>query len=291
MDPDTKINKRLDFELIRKDLFENGFSGPHKLFDSDEILPIQETVYSRIKKYITNDDSKLSLLEKLNLPLEGDIPRKFIFDLRAEMTSVVTEFSHSSVVKNIFVDLFDSKDVVPCGSFHDFRGNFPEFTLHATGWHQDAETFFTHGHKEWKHSFYAMWVSLNDANQGNSVEFIGGSHQAKHLYSQNYSDSSRDISDISKKLSKLSATKIECHAGDVFFIDPLVFHRSVINKNNYARFSIDVRYYDPSSVQSYSSIDKGLYVIKTKQFLKDSYFYRNVSNWSFLRKFLGMPPR
>ncbi len=291
MNPDTKINRRPDFELIRQDLFENGFSGPHKLFDSDEILSIQEKVYSRIKKYITNDDSKLSLLERLNLPLEGDIPRKFIFDLREEMEIVVTEFSRSSLVKNIFVDLFNNKDVVPCDAFQDFRGNFQKSTLQATGWHQDAETFFTLGHKEFKNSSYAMWVSLNDANQSNSVEFIGGSHQAKRLYSQSYSYSSRDISDISKKLSKLSTTKIECHAGDIFFIDPLIFHRSVINKNNYARFSFDVRYCDPSSVQSYSSIDKGLYVIKIKQFLKDSYFYKNVSNWSFLRKFLGMPPR
>jgi len=291
MNPDTKVNRRPDFELIRQDLFENGFSGPHKFFDNDEIFSIQEKVYSRIKKYIKNDDLKLSLPERLNLPLKGDVPKKVIFDLRAEMTNLVTEFSHSSLVKNIFVDLFNNEDVIPCDSFNDFRGNFPNFTGLATGWHQDAETFFTLGHKEWKNSFYAMWISLNDADQNNSVEFIGGSHQAKRLYSQNYSYLSREISDISKKLSKLSTTKIECHAGDVFFIDPLVFHRSVTNKNNYARFSCDMRYCDPSSVQSYSSIDKGLYIIKIQQLFKDSYFYKSVSNWSFLRKFLGMPPR
>ena len=66
-----------------------------------------------------------SLLERLNLPLERDIPRKFIFDLRAEMTSVVTEFSHSSLVKNIFVDLFNNKDVFLINFFKSSTFPFP----------------------------------------------------------------------------------------------------------------------------------------------------------------------
>ncbi len=153
MGSSIEINKIPDFKLIKEDLFENGFSGPHKLFDSSAILSIQERVYSCIRKYIINDDPKLPISDRLSLPLKDDIPREFIFNLRKEMTDMIVEFSTSSLVKNIFVSLFDDKKVTPCGSFHDFRGNFPGFIPQATGWHQDAETFFTHDHKEWKHVY------------------------------------------------------------------------------------------------------------------------------------------
>jgi len=284
-------DKISSFKAIRQDLREKGISGPHKFFDSDSIVPIQKKIYSSLKEYIIDDSINQPLSKKLSLPLKNNIPSNFIFDLKGDMQDMVLAFARSPMIKEIFIDLFGHDQISCCKNFQDFRGNFPEFTLRATGWHQDAAASFADGWEEWRHPFYIMWVSLNGAEPTNSLEIINGSHKPKRLYSQHYSLSKRVISDVSKDLAKLPTTKISCQAGEVFFFDSLVFHRSILNKDNFARFSLDVRYYDPTSLIQYSSIDKGLYWIMVKSALKNNSIYKSFSSFNPLRRILGFPPR
>jgi hypothetical protein len=277
---------------IRTELLEKGYSGPWPMFDAKAIEPVQKLIYAHMKPWLVGDNAKLSLVEKLRLPVRKDTPQSVGLELRKKMTPHVEKFAESTLrVRQIFETLLDTKQCKPCSMFQDFRGNLPVKGQALTGWHQDNETFFLQGRPEWKHPNFTMWISLNGAEPNNAMEIIPNSHASRYLYAQHYNYVARPLEEIDPALAKIKPIRYKANPGEAFFLTPMTFHRSVPNGQEYARFSMDMRYYDTSrNVSGDYRVAPWLYWKKAETMVWSDGIYKVLTRNPILRKLAGRVP-
>ncbi len=255
----VETSSEVDFNKVRKEIKELGYSGPHRLFSEAMIKPFEEEILAFSSDMFTSDDRSLTNQQRLRQPVKN-MAANVINQIKKKITLSVADYSRNAIAHQIFQDLFGNSRCKPCSNFQDFRINIPNTGL-RTGWHQDAETFFIAGWEHGKYLNYTMWISLNGGRETDSLEIVPKSHLTNRLYEQSYANTAKALGDIEPLFSDYKSVKIVCQPGDVVFLDTLTFHRTVKNENsdNSARFSMDLRFYDPG-IKNYSyRIDAGLY--------------------------------
>lgn len=280
-----------ELKKIRAELLAKGCTGPWPMFTAEDIKPIQEMIYDHMKEWLEGDTKGLTLVEKLRLPVRKDTPQSVGLALRKKMWPEVEKFAATHPrVRQVFEVLLDSKVCEPCSTFQDFRGNLPVRGQPLTGWHQDNETFFVLGRKEWRHPNFTMWISLNGAEENNAMELLPGSHTSGKLYAQHYGNTQRTLEEIDGELAKIKPLRFSAQPGEAYFLTPMTFHRSVPNGQDYARFSMDMRFFAPD-VRTRYSVAPWLYWKKFDTLVRQNGVYQKVASNPAVRRVLGMKAR
>ena len=214
---------------------------------------LQKNIFSPIKKIINKVvDKEVNELKNSNrikyLYKNYGFKKRWYKALSQNKISNDVFGWHSSVFSKELFNLLNNSNILDSiGIFLDneiqFNGDFwirpklPEERITTLPWHQDSAYM-----PETENDLYlTVWIPLVDVNQKNgALQFIPGTHKnglIKHENIINGMKTPEKDPSLRKKTEILSM-----NVGDILVFHNLVFHRSLINKSNIIRWSIDFRY-------------------------------------------------
>ncbi len=251
--------------LAKSQLHERGWAGPFGFFNKDELQPLFEKIINKYSKFFDFNENSTSLekLENSRVLVDHNLIKKEI------LIEDIIEFSKKEKINSIFSQIFESKNI-KLTDFIDFRLNYSgDIVPQSTGWHQDIETFYTHSFEGFDKKSLAMWVSLTNSDESNSLEFLNGSHKSKTIYNTTYTNKKKSIDEIVKNVSKDKISNFKSKPGDIVLIDPYVLHRSIVKNSSFHRMSIDIRFLDNDSIVNNKFEGNNIIILKFLRHIKN----------------------
>ena len=254
-----------DYKKIRDEIENQGFSGPYKIFSNSDLEIIKKKIYNLSKTFF-KDEKSIPLSENLTTKNIKKFNGNYASFVKSRIRKEIFKFGVQKKIIKIITNILEAKNPEFSDEFFDLRFNINENlydkysnknnskSTGITAWHQDAETLYLNKYKAFNFDIVTVWISLNSADVNNSMEILPKSNKANRLYQQHYHDF-REISEVSEDFANSKSYKIKCKAGDVFFLHPLVFHRSIMNTSNHLRCSLDLRYFNPDKKKQNYKID------------------------------------
>ena len=227
---------------------DKGFTEVITINFDNELRDIQKLIYNKTKKLLSEHDSSISLEKKLKVPFKV-IPSSNDWSILMKEVNESNELKRiieSNPIKDAFKTIF--KEPIPF-KVSAFRARVPSQKRVIYNWHQDEGTWYLSNDESYNKKFPAtLWLSLNGADENDSIQLLQGSHKIK-LYEhtmvegQGYFNIKKNKDDL---IENKKINTIRTHPSQGIIFHPLMVHRSVLPKANYMvpRYSIDIRYYD-----------------------------------------------
>lgn len=127
-------------------------------------------------------------------------------------------------------------------SIYRVRPKVPGYPRGEVPWHQDAGYSLTHCYE---HMMVTCWVPLVDATVDNGCLWVIPKVQDDGII-QHYTGGHSGFLEIAPEDVPEGAIPVEMSAGSVLFMTAMTPHASFVNKTDVTRWSIDLRYQDPS---------------------------------------------
>lgn len=286
---DSNEFKIFEREFVKDKLITLLKKNFDEFLDHKKISQNNEKIFFPIK-----DNCDLDKLSNQAILAKKEI-RKFFYDNHYITEKVKKNFSNFLNVDNDIVKLSDYVSISP-------RINVPGLDR-ILNWHQDTGTWYdidiNYPEKQvnknsWKKIIYIVWISLCDCNEKNGLEIIPESYKyglqnAKHFTDKFFGKPLQfSESVITKKINNLNHLFITPKAGYGHFFNSLTFHRSMKNKSDEIRLSVDFRF----EVENTKLIDD--FGISKKIIIK-RFFYKNfpffTRFWSLPKQIPGLPKK
>ena len=127
-------------------------------------------------------------------------------------------------------------------SIYRIRPKVPGYLRGEVPWHQDAGYSLTHCYE---HLMVTCWVPLVDATIDNGCLWVIPKVQEGGII-QHYTGGHAGFLEIAPEEVPEGAIPVEMSAGSVLFMTSMTPHASFENKTDVVRWSMDLRYQDPS---------------------------------------------
>ena len=127
-------------------------------------------------------------------------------------------------------------------SIYRIRPKVPAYVRGEVPWHQDAGYSMTHCDE---HLMVTCWIPLVDATLDNGCLWVIPKVQDKGVI-QHYTGGHGGFLEIAQEDVPEGAIPLEMSAGSVLLMTAMTPHASFENKTDIVRWSIDLRYQDPS---------------------------------------------
>ena len=235
---------------LKSEFEEQGVINPVRGIDPEKLFPLQELIHANTVGLIESDDGSLSMQERLNLPFKRQPSQSEWSHLMHAVneSSELKEVIGDIQVREIFVQVFDAKpEPFPISPF---RAQFPSQERSVYDWHQDMGTWYVvpKASSRLAEVFsVTLWLSVSGADETNSVEFALGSHKLPLHKHQNIADQGYFSAEVDGIINEFSTMKVKAEPGEGVLFHPLILHRSLVMQSSKPRYSIDIRYFDPTA--------------------------------------------
>lgn len=236
---------------LHSEYAETGLTPVFRVVDSSALVAVQALIYDRIRHLLVEHGDDLPLIERLRLPFRAPPSQEDFSKFMREIdgTAAVKELVYSDAVREAFSKVFGAEDVTPF-PISRFRAQFPNLGKSTYNWHQDEGTWYAVPVKELAGKMPAtLWLSLNGADETNSIELIPGSHRSKLENHFKVEGQGFFNANVPKELQNVPTRIVKTEPGEGVAFHPLTFHRSVVSNIVRPRFSIDIRYYSSSATK------------------------------------------
>ena len=127
-------------------------------------------------------------------------------------------------------------------SIYRIRAKVPGYLRGEVPWHQDAGYSLPHCYA---HKMVTCWVPLVDATLDNGCLWVIPNVQEGGII-RHYTGGHAGFLEIAPEEVPEGAVPVEMEAGSVLFMPAMTPHASFVNKTDVTRWSMDLRYQDPS---------------------------------------------
>ena len=253
--------------IMDNGFISRGYSEIFRVNFKDELLKLQNLIYSLTKEYIEDHDPTISIEKKLNLNFKQIPSSELWSDIMKKVngSKELPTLINSDAIKTAFKKIFENPEAFDISAF---RARLPSQKRVLYNWHQDEGTWFLSKNKKHIKKFPAtLWLSINGASEKDSIQLLKNSHLTK-LHDHSYVEgqgffNAKNISNATEEnIFTLNLKPSEC----VIF-HPLTLHRSVPSDNKILRprYTVDIRYFDEAFKPKFN-IDLKL---KIKKFIKN----------------------
>lgn len=237
-----------------------GWGEVQTLLLAHELDSIQSLIWDLTAHLLPDGTRERPIAERLRVPFVRPPSPE---DLARLMNTVngsreLSDLVRSPAVVACFSRVFDTDDVEPF-PISRFRAQVPGVARSSYAWHQDEGTWYAVKVKSLAHRLPAtLWLSLNGADQSNSIEFIPRSHALGLAHHRNREGQGYFQAVVPRQIEELDRRQASARPGDGVLLHPLLFHRSIPSPHGPPRYSVDLRYCRRKPLHSSHRIDPRL---------------------------------
>lgn len=233
----------VEIELQRRKYENDGFSSILRILDEDDITPVQELIYKQTERHLAPHDPGLPLVDRLKIPFVSNLPHAAWGQLMTDINSSAEfrDIAEGGKIKSSFERLRDENMVYY--PISRFRASVPGIKRSQFSWHQDEGVQYAMTDKQlayWDPT--TLWLSLNGADESNSIELLPGSHLGKLEYHRFVDGQGNFDATPPGELFDKMPIRIRAEAGEGIFFHSLLFHRTASGECGLPRYSLDIRY-------------------------------------------------
>ncbi len=167
-------------------------------------------------------------------------------------TAAVFELHHDPGVLDVVEDLLGG-DGVFGHRVYNARPKLPNQELTVVPWHQDSGYF---GAESEHQTIISAWIPLVDTDVDNGcMQVSRGSHGPLMPHAMQKGEG-QFLEIVGKQPDPASMVELPMRRGDVLLFGNLLWHRSLPNRSDHVRWSIDLRFYG-ESLQGKAGGDEG----------------------------------
>jgi ectoine hydroxylase-related dioxygenase (phytanoyl-CoA dioxygenase family) len=221
-----------------------GCTDVCRVVDEEALEPIQQLIWELTGHLVPDEARERPLGERLRVPF-AKTPTAEDFARLMNTVNASVELRRLTALPEVvscFRAALGTDEIEPF-PISRFRAQVPGIARSRFAWHQDEATWYAVPVKDLAYRLPAtLWLSLNGADPGNSIEVIPRSHDyglAHHRFQegQGYFHAA-----VPRAVAALDRCQATTRAGEGLVLHPLLFHRSIPSSSGPPRYSVDVRY-------------------------------------------------
>lgn len=237
---------------LRAAYLRDGVTPVLRVLSPQALVEAQTLIDAHLQPFYAPEVAALPLAERLRRPFAEPPPPQVWSALmaRANDAPAIRGIIEAPEVRAVFEDALGGPvEPFPVSLF---RARFPDQVRAHYDWHQDAGTWYvTRDGRLAEKAVATLWLSINGADAGNSIEILPRRGEARLRYHRPVDGQGR-FRAAPQDIDTSGAIAVACAPGEGVLFDQLTLHRSVPARPESApRYSIDIRYYRPNERARY----------------------------------------